>query len=133
MAITTQYFYKISYVKLFGNLTLQEVTGSILKYGKSDSFKSIAIRIIDSTELFNVAFDESKMKSFTAIDKSGFLDNEDVCVIMVSAQAEFVNLFEQYAKMMAGTSWQFELVSDLEAAVAICKQMGHPLDITLLD
>lgn len=87
MAITTQYFGKVSYVKLFGYLTLQEVTGSILKYGQGDNFKSIAIRIIDATELVNVASDESRMKSFTAIDKNGFLDNEDVYVVMVSAEA----------------------------------------------
>ena len=120
MPVYTQYFEKISYVELTGNLTANEILTSILKFNRGDKFKKIDVRIIDGRSITNALLDLEKMKAFVAVDKRSFIDNEDLTVIFISEDENLIGMFQIYTNMMSSSPWIFHVVKNINEAEAIC-------------
>jgi hypothetical protein len=122
MPVVTQYYDKISYVELSGNLTANELLTSVLKFNRGEKFKLIDIRIIDSTLVNNALLDLEKMKAFVAVDKRAFIDNDNLKVIFISTDETLIGLFKLYADMMSSSPWTFHTVTSIDDAEVICQK-----------
>lgn len=124
MAIITQYFKNYSLVELSGLLTAHEILQNVIKNNRGDNFKNNKLRLIDASELQQVTFNEKEMKTFIAVDRSSFVENEELVVIIINDKDRFQPLFQSYVDSMKLSPWVFHTVASHAEAFELAETLG---------
>jgi hypothetical protein len=124
MPISTEYFSQLSHVRMSGKITTQEVFGSIVSNNQRKEFRDIKIRLVDGRDIEAVNFNIDDMGSFVAVDKSSFIQNEGLTVIVLSHNEQFNAFFDAYVTRMRSTPWTFHRAESIEQARNICDALN---------
>ncbi len=109
-------------VTLWGKVTFKDIDAADgLLYGDA-RFEKMDFQIFDSTDVEEFDLSAIDLQMIGALDKSSSVWNKKMKVALVAKDPEFIQLIEEYKKVMEDTGWKIIVFDTLDEAKNWCNQ-----------